>query len=83
MRSVVAVTKPSTMYIHVTNFPGWTATIDGHNLPLYNWGGAMLAASVPPGRHVVVVRYEPEAFKIGVVLAVAAALILAGRWRGR
>ena len=38
----------------------------------------MLAASVAPGHHVIVVRYEPEAFKIGVVLAVAAALILAG-----
>ena len=78
MRSVVAVTMPSTVYIHVTNFPGWTATIDRRDLPLYNWGGTMLAASVPPGRHVIVVHYEPEAFKIGVVLAVAAALILAG-----
>jgi hypothetical protein len=77
VRVVVAVTTPSTMYVHITNFPGWTATINGHKLGLHNWGGSMLSASLPTGRHVILLSYEPETFKVGIILAAAAALVFA------
>jgi uncharacterized membrane protein YfhO len=64
------------LYVHITDLPGWNATIDGHPLVLHDWGGTMLTASVPPGRHVIVIRYAPAAFRIGVVLAFLTAAIL-------
>ncbi len=58
--------------------PGWHATIDGRPLALKRYAGVLLEARVPPGRHTVVVRYWPETFTEGLVLAGAAALGLAG-----
>jgi hypothetical protein len=83
LRTKIDVLAPSTVYIHVTNFPGWKATLDGHPLALRTWGGTMLAASIPAGHHTLVVRYQPEAFEIGIWLAAASALALGGilAWR--
>lgn len=76
LRAVIRPIAASTIYLHVTDFPGWKATIDNHPLSLRPWGGTMLAASVPPGLHVIVVRYEPSAFKIGLILALLTAVVL-------
>jgi Bacterial membrane protein YfhO len=76
LRSVVAVARPSTLYVHVTNFTGWTATIDGRNLPLSTWGQTMLKAPIPPGRHVIVLHYFPRSFVVGLVLAGVTVLAL-------
>lgn len=78
VRTVVNVSRPSEMYIHITDFPGWTATIGSRRLKLRDWGGTMLAARVPSGRHVIMLRYQPRAFKVGVVVAGVAALVLVG-----
>jgi hypothetical protein len=77
MHLTVSNDKPSVMYVHVTDFPGWNATIDGRPLLLRQWGGAMLAASIPAGHHVVVVSYMPSAFKFGLFLALLSAVFLA------
>jgi Bacterial membrane protein YfhO len=76
MHLTVSDNAPSVMYIHVTNFPGWKATIDGHGLSLRNWGGTMMAASIPSGHHVIVIRYMPAAFRYGVLLAILTGLAL-------
>lgn len=64
----------STVYLHIGNFSGWTATIDGKPLALRTWATIQMAATVPPGRHVIVLHYEPRGFQAGVVLAVMAIL---------
>jgi uncharacterized membrane protein YkgB len=78
VRADVRVRLPSIMYSHVTDFPGWSATIDGRPLALRTWGGTMLVASLPPGPDVVVVTYDPRLFTDGCILAVLAAISLAG-----
>jgi hypothetical protein len=77
-RVVVNPSVASTMYVHITNFPGWTATIDGRPLPLRQWGGTMMAAAIPSGRHAIVISYAPSLFKVGTVLAMAVSLSLLG-----
>jgi hypothetical protein len=72
----VVTPTSSTLYIHVTNFPGWTATIDGKSLKLRTWGGTMLAASVPAGHHAIDVAYRPKLFTIGLILAETATILL-------
>ena len=65
---------PSVLYLHITNLPGWTATLDGKPLGLHSWATAMLQAQIPPGRHVLVVRYRPAAFEAGLIVAGLAVL---------
>lgn len=72
-----AGTQASTLHIHLTNLPGWTAKIDGHPLPLRTWDDTMLQASVPPGRHTIVLTYWPTTFTAGLVIAAIAVLALA------
>lgn len=86
----VDTTGPSTLHLHITDVPGWSATVDGHPLALERWGGAMLSATLRPGAHHVTLEYWPPRFTEGLVLAgVALVLILVGllvprrRARGR
>ncbi len=75
--------------LHLTDSPGWHATIDGHPLPLETFAGLMIEARIPPGRHVVTVTYWPSTFTFGLVVAaiavigLGAATVVAGSRRRR
>ncbi len=66
----------SELRLHLTDVPGWRATIDGKPLDLESFSGIMLQARIPPGHHTIVVTYWPRAFTVGLVLAVLAVLAL-------
>jgi membrane protein YfhO len=55
--------------LRLTDVPGWQATIDGRPLTLRPYEGIMLQATVPAGHHVVTLRYWPNRFVAGLVLA--------------
>lgn len=65
--------RRSLLLLRVTSVPGWQATIDGKRLQLHTFGTVMLAATVPAGRHVVVMRYWPRLWSAGLILALLAA----------
>jgi len=67
----------STLYLRLTDVPGWHATVDGRPVPIRPWDSVMQRLTVPAGRHVVVVSYWPATFELGLVLAAATALALA------
>ncbi len=69
---------PVALRLHLTNVPGWHATVDGRPLALEPYAGMMLQARVPKGAHSIVVRYWPAAFTEGIVLALLSALFLVG-----
>jgi len=52
-------------------------TIDGKPADVSSFARSMLQVRVPPGRHVVELRYWPKTFSIGIVLALCSALGLA------
>jgi hypothetical protein len=62
--------------LHLTDVPGWHATIDGRALPLQAYAGIMLQAKIPPGSHVIELHYWPTSFTAGIALAVMAAVAL-------
>jgi hypothetical protein len=64
--------------LRLTDVPGWHATIDGHPLALHRFAGVMLQTRVPPGRHTVVLKYWPDTFTDGLILAALSALGLIG-----
>ncbi len=75
---VTDATTKSTVYIHIGNFPGWHATIDGRPLRVRKWASIEMAVDVPPGKHTVSLNYDPRSFQIGVVVSLVAALCLLG-----
>lgn len=69
----IATSSPTAevLRLRVTDEPGWSATIDGKPLQLSTYAGVMLQARVPPGRHVIELRYWPDLFTVGLVVAAA------------
>jgi hypothetical protein len=66
-----------------TWFPGWTATIDGRDVPIVRANVAFRAVSVPAGRHLVAFEYRPASVRTGawisgIALAIAALAVLSG-----
>jgi hypothetical protein len=92
-RLVVDGATANILRLRLTNAPGWHATLDGRPLALEPWAsGVMLQAHVPPGRHVVVVHYWPNAFSAGIAVGavtvmgfgvVGCAAVVLGRRRPR
>ncbi|HEY5025222.1 MAG TPA: YfhO family protein [Acidimicrobiales bacterium] len=74
LRIVTTGSGYQVLQIRLTAVPGWHATIDGRVLALTRFSGVMLEARIPPGRHVIELRYWPIAFTVGIVLAVIGAL---------
>lgn len=64
--------------------PGWRATVDGQPAPLVPANVAFRAVPVPPGRHVVEMKYRPPAVFGGIVISLAGvAAVAAALLRGR
>jgi hypothetical protein len=57
--------------LHLTDVPGWHATVDGRSVPLDSLSGSMLEARIATGRHTVELRYWPSAFTDGIIVAIA------------
>lgn len=60
--------------LHLTDTPGWHATIDGRPLALTTFASVMLQATIPAGHHVIELHYWPATFSAGILLAVLAAI---------
>ncbi len=78
----IDASTPSRLVMHVTDFPGWHASIDGRTLRLSPYEGLMLEASVPVGRHAIHLWYMPQRLVIATWLALAAlaALLVWALW---
>lgn len=80
MRARVRTARPGMMVISQADVPGWHASIDGSEVPLYRAYGVVQAIVVPPGAHDVRLEYRPRSVADGVavsVVALAALLIVA------
>ncbi len=75
-RLTIRASRPQVLRLRLTNLPGWHATIDGRPLRLDAFTGVMLQARIPPGHHVVDLHYWPDAFNVGLVLAICSAAVL-------
>jgi hypothetical protein len=57
---------------------GWSATVDGSDVPLFRADVAFRAVPVPAGRHIVRFRYAPRAFRLCIWVSALTAVTLAG-----
>jgi hypothetical protein len=56
-------------------YPGWTASVDGHAVPIERYAGYLRAVSLPSGARVVVFEYQPR-WLLPAALVNGAALLL-------
>jgi hypothetical protein len=87
-RIVGTAHAPAVLRLHLTDVPGWHATIDGRPLRLVPLSGTMFQATFPAGRHTVELHYWPTAFTAGLAVALASLIglstgIVMGRRRRR
>ncbi|HEX2192766.1 MAG TPA: YfhO family protein [Acidimicrobiales bacterium] len=79
-------TRPSLVVVAETNFPGWSARVDGRPAPVLEVDGAFLGVPVPAGTHVVTLAYHPPtAVVLGrlITAGTLAALVVGGLWARR
>ena len=57
-------------------YPGWQATIDGAPTPIYVADGLLRAVALPAGDHLVELRFESDALRIGVTVSILTATAL-------
>ncbi len=62
-------TDPQVLRLHLSDVPGWQATIDGKPLALEQYAGLMMQARIPPGTHTIVLHYWPKTLTEGIILA--------------
>ena len=79
LQATVDAAGTRSVHFHISDMPGWHATVDGRPVAVRSWARAMLAVTVGPGRHRIVLTYEPAAWTWGlwIALVTAAALLAA------
>ncbi len=71
--------QPGFLVITTTWFPGWKATVDGVEVPIYRTDASFMGIRVPAGEHTVELRFRPWTIIVLVIVGVIteAALTLA------
>ncbi|MBP6746174.1 YfhO family protein, partial [bacterium] len=58
-------------------YPGWKASLDGQTTPILRANYVQRAIALPAGKHKVVFTYEPESYRIGLLISsIALALVV-------
>lgn len=55
---------------------GWTAEVDGQDVPIQSVGNALMALSLTKGEHVISLAYIPEGFGKGLAISLASLTVL-------
>ncbi len=77
-RVVIAVTARADAYLVLADtwYPGWTARLNGAEVPLVRANLIFRAVRVPPGEHEIVFEYRPVSLWVGASVSVLALLAL-------
>jgi len=77
-RIVVDCKNESSAFLVLTElfYPGWVATVDGVETPIYCTNYAFRGLPLSPGRHKVVFEFRPVSFTVGVWLALGTLAVI-------
>jgi hypothetical protein len=68
--------QPAFLLLTDTYYPGWKVYLDNIEFPLMVADGIYRAIEVPEGKHMIVFKYDPNSFKIGMVSSIVSCFIL-------
>ena len=63
------------LFLSDTWYPGWVASIDGHEVPIHRANIAGRAIRVPAGTHEITFEYAPCSFRLGIAAAAVGLLL--------
>ncbi len=69
-------TGESLLFISDNFYPGWQAFVDGEKTKIYRADYTFQAIVVPQGEHQIDFIYQPQSFKIGIVLSLGSLVLL-------
>ncbi len=72
----VVTDRSAKLILRETFDPGWVAEADGLVLKVLPYRQAFLSVSIPPGRHKVVVKYDPREVRVAWIVTGFAAIAL-------
>ena len=73
----VEASGPSFLVLTDIFYPGWGVHVDGKPVIIYRAYGVVRAVFVEAGHHEVLFMYEPNSFRLGSVVTIMSALIIA------
>ena len=71
-----AAERPSTLVVAEAWFPGWHASVDGNEVPIFRADALARAVAVPAGSHEVRFWFDVPSIWLGARLSIAAVLML-------
>jgi uncharacterized membrane protein YfhO len=72
----VAVDRPAWLFTADTNYPGWTASIDGKESPVFTAQVLGKAVRIPEGKHIVVFAFRPQIFHVGLAISLVSLALM-------
>lgn len=76
IRFRVTRTTPGWVVVMESFYPGWKASVDGHDVAVRRANDAFLAVRVPAGSTSVRLSYAPDSVRFGLALSVGTAALL-------
>ena len=70
--------EPTTLVLSDIHYPGWHAEIDGAESEIVRCNYVLRCVSLEAGPHDIVFHFEPIPYRVGWMLALASAVLLAG-----
>lgn len=64
------------LFLSDTHYPGWEATVDNEEAPIYRADYAFRAVVVPEGVHSVIFSYNPSSFSFGLKTSILCIVLL-------
>jgi hypothetical protein len=74
----ISASRDAVLVLADTHHPGWTATVDGREVPVHRANLAFRAVSVPAGTHAVEFRFRPASARWGILGGLAFCLVALG-----
>jgi len=70
--------EPAVLVLSQTYYPGWKATVDNNEVPVFAADMALTGLALPAGEHEVHFVLRSVSFRIGAVLTIFSTVIIAG-----
>ncbi len=68
-------TSSGMLFLSDASYPGWNAYVDNKKTKAYLADYAFRAVPVEKGKHIVIFKYEPESFKLGLIVSITSFIL--------
>jgi hypothetical protein len=73
----ISLANPAWLFLADANYPGWTASLDGKDAPIFSAQVLGKAVAIPAGDHEVIIRFRSKTFLFGLLISIATLATLA------